>query len=573
MNKFRPIILAFSVVAAALLAYGFLTMPKPRPADHDGFSSARVLEDIEIISRAPHSVAHPEELAKVREHLVGRLEEMGGDVTLYKYDSVPGAWILGDSFVFEAVDIVAEFPPLNPSDDTAYLMFIAHYDSRHILCMPKDTVLSFGAADDGYGLGVTLETVSQLLKDRGSWSQGVKVLFTDGEESGMQGMKYIWDRDHHVFDNVGLVINVEARGTWGPALMFETGKGNEKVMDLYASAARSPYTYSLTDVVYEYMPNRSDFTICKDVLPGVNFSTIADINTYHTDEDNFANVSERSIQHFGAQILPFAQSYLTDPEYADKNALRGEKDTVNFTIPLLGIFNVSKTVYLIINIAIFLLFFVLFGFEGLRGRIKAMKVFKSSCITLFIAIGVLAVGELIAYLCAVISGATFKPFGIIQGIFFDNAVMLVSIIFLVLSMVLVYWSARNNAVRQTSGSMRASAASNAASKYVLHQLYGTLALMFVFCAALVFTFGENFMLLVPFAVASIALLMWRVTNLKVWLLAAVVIILLHAFSFLFVLAMALTIGAFGVVAMLAFFDLMVLIPLADLYLMPERIKK
>ena len=54
MNKFRPIILAFSVVAAALLAYGFLTMPKPRPADHDGFSSARVLEDIEIISRAPH---------------------------------------------------------------------------------------------------------------------------------------------------------------------------------------------------------------------------------------------------------------------------------------------------------------------------------------------------------------------------------------------------------------------------------------------------------------------------------------------------------------------------------------
>jgi hypothetical protein len=151
--------------------------------------------------------------------------------------------------------------------------------------------------------------------------------------------------------------------------------------------------------------------------------------------------------------------------------------------------------------------------------------------------------------------------------------MLVSIIFLVLSMVLVYWSARNNAVRQTSGSMRASAASNAASKYVLHQLYGTLALMFVFCAALVFTFGENFMLLVPFAVASIALLMWRVTNLKVWLLAAVVIILLHAFSFLFILAMALTIGAFGVVAMLAFFDLMVLIPLADLYLMPERIKK
>ena len=573
MNKFRPIILAFSVICAALLAYGFLTMPKPRPADYEGFSSARVLEDIEIISRAPHSVAHPEELAKVREHLVGRLEEMGGDVTLYKYDSVPGSWVLGDSFVFEAVNILAEFPPLNPSDDTAYLMFIAHYDSRHVLYMPKDTVLSFGAADDGYGLGVTLETVSQLLKDRGSWSQGIKVLFTDGEESGMQGMKYIWANDRHVFDNVGLVINVEARGTWGPAILFETGAGNEKVMDLYASTAKSPFTYSLTDVVYEYMPNRSDFTICKEDLPGVNFSTIADINTYHTDKDNFENVSERSIQHFGAQILPFAERYLTDPAYAGKDALRGDRDAVNFTIPVLGILNVSKNVYLVINLVVFLIFLVLFAIEGLRGRIRAAKVFRNSCMALFIAIGVLAVGELIAYLCAVISGATFKPFGIIQGISFDNTVMLLVTVFLAVSMVLIYWSARGNAVRQTSGSMRASAATNAASKFILHQLYGTLALMFVFCAALVFTLGENFMFFVPLALASIALSLWRLTNLKVWLLAAIVVILLHAFSFLFMLAMALTIGAFGVVAMLAFLDLMVLIPLADLYLVSERVKK
>ena len=51
---------------------------------------------------------------------------------------------------------------------------------------------------------------------------------------------------------------------------------------------------------------------------------------------------------------------------------------------------------------------------------------------------------------------------------------------------------------------------------------------------------------------------------------AVSFVLLHAFSFLYALTMALTIGAFGAVAMLAFLDMMVLIPLADLYLMPER---
>ena len=82
MNRFRPYILALSILCAGLLAYGFLTLPKPRPADYDGFSSARVIEDIQVISREHHSVAHPQERAKVREYLAGRLEEMGGKVIL-----------------------------------------------------------------------------------------------------------------------------------------------------------------------------------------------------------------------------------------------------------------------------------------------------------------------------------------------------------------------------------------------------------------------------------------------------------------------------------------------------------
>ncbi|MBQ2373017.1 MAG: hypothetical protein II289_07585, partial [Bacteroidales bacterium] len=61
-------------------------------------------------------------------------------------------------------------------------------------------------------------------------------------------------------------------------------------------------------------------------------------------------------------------------------------------------------------------------------------------------------------------------------------------------------------------------------------------------------------------------------SLRVWLLAAIVLILLHALSFLFALAMALTIGALGAVALIALIDMMVIIPLADLYLMPVRKK-
>ncbi|MBO7191918.1 MAG: M20/M25/M40 family metallo-hydrolase [Bacteroidales bacterium] len=571
MNRFRPFILASIVALAALLAYGLWTLPKPQPADAQGFSSARVVEDIEVISKEHHSVAHPQERARVREYLVQRLEELGADtVKLFAYDSLVGPENKHVKYTFDAVNVLAEFAPLTPSHDDTYLMMVAHYDSRYSQPMPKDTVWSYGAADDGYGVGVILETVSQLLKQREHWNQGVKVLFTDAEEVGMMGMKALWANDKPEFDNVGMVINIEARGPFGPALLFEACPGNEKVMKLYADAAKYKYTYSLTTVVYNFMPNFTDFTIIKDDVPGLNFSTIADINHYHTDLDNFSNINEKSIQHYGEQVLPVAMAYVTGEEYADKDYLRSDKDATNFSIPALGLFNFSKGGYVILNVIVCLIFLLLFALEGVRGRIKAAKVFKMSVFVLFIGIGVLAFGELVAYLCSLGAGAKFKPFGIVVGVSFDNAAMIASTVLLASISVLVYVAMRKKAVRQVSGSMRANAAVNAASKYAYNVLYGTLALMFVLSVALLSTISENLMFLIPLAFATGAMVLYHLTSLKAWMVLSIGLILLHAYSFLYALSMALTIGAYGAVAMLAFFDLMVLIPLADLYLLSSN---
>ena len=573
MNRFRPLILAMSVIASALLAYGLFTLPEPQPADAEGFSAARVVKDIEVISKENHSVAHPEERAAVREYLVERLKGLGADsVRIFRYDSLVGPKNKHVEYTFDAYDILAEYPPLKASEDTTYLMFIAHYDSRYSHPFAKDTVWSYGAADDGYGLGISLETVSQLLKQREHWHQGVKVLFTDAEEVGMMGMKAMWENDRQELDNVGLVINIEARGPWGPALLFEACPGNEKVLDLYASTARYHYTFSLTTVVYQFMPNFTDFTIIKDEIPGLNFSTITDVNRYHTHFDNFSNVSEKSIQHYGEQILPIALKYVKSEEYSDKDALKSEGDATNFTIPVIGLLNFSKTGFTIFNVAVFLVFLLLFGLEGVRGRIKASKVLKASLVTLGSALGFLALGELIAFVCGKIVGIQFKPFGIMQGIMFDNAAMIVSMVAMTLVCVAVYVARRTRIVRGVSGSMRASAIINAATQNAYNILYGVLALLFILSVALLLSIGETLMFIIPLCCATVAMVMYHLTNLRLWLPIAIVVILLHAFSFYYALAMALTIGALGAVMMLAFFAIMVIIPLTDLYLMPIRKK-
>ena len=566
MNKIRPFILGLAVVLSAFLAYGLFTLPSPKGADHEGFSSARVVKDIEVISKEHHSVAHPVERARVREYLVERLRGLGADtVKLFEYDSLVGPKNKHVVYQFDAVNVLAEFAPQSSADSTAYLLFVAHYDSRYSQPMPKDTVWSYGAADDGYGVGVILETLAHALQQRSAWKQGVKVLFTDAEEVGMMGMSAMWERDRDVFDNVGLVINVEARGPYGPALMFEACPGNAKVLELYADAAKYPYTYSLTTVVYKFMPNFTDFTIIKDELPGLNFSTIADVNHYHTDLDNFSNISEKSIQHYGEQILPVAMAYLTSEEYADKDALRADVDQTNFSVPALGLISFSPTGYKVFCIVVFVLFLLMFALEGFRGRLKAMRVFKTTGILLGSALGVLLLGEAYAWICSAIVGAKFKLFGIVQGIPFDNAAMILFVVLVFSATMLVYWNSRSKAARSASGSMRASAAFTAVSANALNLLYAALALLFVLSAALLFTIGENMMFLIPLALSTAAIALWRATSVKSWLVIAVALILLHAFSFLYALSMALTIGALGAVSMIAFLDFIVLIPLADLY--------
>ena len=137
---------------------------------------------------------------------------------------------------------------------------------------------------------------------------------------------------------------------------------------------------------------------------------------------------------------------------------------------------------------------------------------------------------------------------------------------------LLYLNIRAKVVRATLGSMRASAAHTATATYALNLLYASLALLFVFSTSLLLAIGENMMFFIPLAFATIALILWRLTSLKSWLPIAIALILLHAFSFLYALSMALTIGALGAVAMIAFLDMMVLIPLADLYLMYPKKK-
>ena len=567
MNRIRICLLSVVVVLVGLVAYGWGSRPVVQDAASSGFSAERVVKDIEVMSRDHHSVAHPQERACVRDYLVSRLNDLGADtVRLFEYNSLTGPENKHVVYTFDATNVLATFEPVQPVTDQTYLLMVAHYDSRYSQPIAKsDTVWSYGAADDGYGVGVILETVAQALKYRADWKQGVKVLFTDAEEVGMKGMKAIWENNREEFDNVGFMINLEARGPFGPALLFETSPGNAKVMELYEAVAEYPFTYSLTTVVYGFMPNFTDFTIVKDEIPGMNFSTIADINHYHTDLDNFSNVNLKSIQHYGSQVIPVVHKYLTDDKYSDRASLVSDADTINFTLPMIGLFNFTKGEYILLNCVVLVLFVIALVLEVLRGRVQLAKVLRGAVKALLAALLALVAGELVAFFACCVTGVTFKPFGIVQGIPFDNAAMVISAVVMVLLVAGMHFRQRRKAVDATSNSLRKSAKSSAATAIATNKLYGTLFLMMLLSILLLIFINENLMFFIPLTVATVAIVLYRLTKLKEWFLVAIALILLHAFSFLYALAMALTIGALGAVLMLAVLDVLVVVPLVDMY--------
>lgn len=525
-NGYKTVIYYAVVIIAALIAYHVIPSLKVNDKYSVAFSPVRVAEDINIISKRPHSIEHPKERKVVRDYLFHRLDQMGGTVNVFEYDSIECKF----GGYFDIANVYARFDPDHVTDSTQYVLLVAHMDSRFHQKVLKDTVYSYGAADDGYGLGVILESVYLALKYKEYWRQGIKVLFTDSEEHELDGMRNMAIKDNSVLENVNFVINVEARGVKGPALLFETARGNSKVMELYKKA-KKPYTYSFTTLVYRVLPNDTDFSIVKDSIPGFNFAVIDNLRYYHTDLDNYSNISLTSLQHYGLQIEPILHQYLTSSKYARKESLVSDKDRIFFTIPLLGLFIFSKSNYILLNIIAFSLFFLALFFYLSLGKIRIKSVLKGlGYVSLFFA-GSLIVGEIIAWVAAYCTGQEFDLVAV-KYVKYDYIITITSVLILFL-WILVFFR-----IKEKKQPL-----------FAYDFLFGTLFFLFMISLLACVTVLENFFVLIPLLTSSVVLLLAIFKFNKFFYLVSAAIISLLGFSFFYCLITALTIGSLGVFLM------------------------
>jgi hypothetical protein len=172
------------------------------------------------------------------------------------------------------------------------LLLNAHYDS---------TPTGPGAADDGIGVGTLLEVARHLRGER--LARPVILLFNEGEEYGLNGAAAFVEGDP-LAEQVGKLINIEARGVSGPAFMFETNEPNGPALADLKAATRRPYANSISTDFAKLIPNSTDVVKFKPKhWETLSFAITGNETRYHSPGDRIEALDRASLHHMGSEVL------------------------------------------------------------------------------------------------------------------------------------------------------------------------------------------------------------------------------------------------------------------------------
>ena len=309
--------IALLVFLAATVA-GLLA-PRPRrvlgaDARPEEFSAGRAVATLSRLlgDERPHPTGSAANFA-VRARLEAELRGLGLEPRVLRGVSC-GKYALCAS----VENVVAEMPGRSRSPAIG---LAAHYDS--VSAGPA-------AADDGAGVAALLE-IARALHHGPALERSLWLIFTDGEEMGLLGAQAL-TKERELLGQLGLLVNVEARGVRGPSLMFETSSPNDALISTFAASAVHPVTSSAFYGVYKKLPNDTDLTVFRRAgLPGVNFAFLGGTAHYHTPQDDLAHLSHASLQHQGEQALSLVRELL------ERGVPESRHDAVFFDVLSLGV--------------------------------------------------------------------------------------------------------------------------------------------------------------------------------------------------------------------------------------------
>jgi hypothetical protein len=288
----RPLLVSLILfVFIAIFIRSQLSSETPLSVDApvEVFSSERAFNMLQELTReqVPHPVDSPANRV-VEQRLVTLLRNMGFQ------EEIQDTQVCRDTYrgLVRCTRVRNIIVHIEGSEKGNDILLSAHYDS--VGAGP-------GGSDAGAAVGTLLET-ARLLSTAKQPRNSIVLLFNEGEEFGLFGARAFMEQ-HPLARSLKLAINVEARGSSGKSVMFETGEDSGWLVEHYAQTTKAPLSSSLFYEVYKFLPNDTDLTIFKNHgLQGLNFAHAERLPHYHTPLDNLENLDRGSVQEHGDNV-------------------------------------------------------------------------------------------------------------------------------------------------------------------------------------------------------------------------------------------------------------------------------
>jgi hypothetical protein len=335
-NAFLVTVTLIGVIFATILQ---ILPPSALPVDAPAteFSADRAIKHLRVIAKEPHPAGSAENNA-VREYILAELKGLGLETETQREGNLEN--VMGRMAGTDSLDAI---------------LLTAHLDS---------VAESPGATDDGSGVVVLLET-ARALKSGAPLRNTVIFLFTDDEESGLNGAKAFIAR-HRWAKDIQVVIGFDAGGLNGPGVLSTTSADNGWLIRQLAVA--DPYP-SGSSVINAFADSGTDFghAFKPAGFSGYAFDLYWD-RRIHTPEDNMENVNLSSIQHQGYHALSLAR------HLGNLQELRDLKETDALYFSILRLFTVvyPSTWALPLAILVSMIFYGVLAF-GLRQNILTWR--------------------------------------------------------------------------------------------------------------------------------------------------------------------------------------------------------
>nr|NP_611418.1 uncharacterized protein Dmel_CG10081, isoform A [Drosophila melanogaster]AAF57569.1 uncharacterized protein Dmel_CG10081, isoform A [Drosophila melanogaster]AAY55128.2 RE61138p [Drosophila melanogaster]AOQ11175.1 CG10081-RA [synthetic construct] len=241
-------------------------------------------------------------------------------------------------------NVVVKLTPKGTTSEN-YILVNSHFDSQPT---------SPSTGDDGHMVVSILEVLRVISSRRKSFEHPIIFLINGSEENSLQA-SHGFIAYHKWAKNCKAVINLDAAGSGGRELMFQSGPNNPWLVKIYKDGAKHYFSTTMAEEIFQtgLVPSYTDFDIFVEYgnLIGLDIGQCINGFVYHTKYDRIDVIPRAALQNTGDNLLGLVQTLSNASELRDLSA-NPTGNTIFFDVLGLYLISYSADVGVKLNYAV-----------------------------------------------------------------------------------------------------------------------------------------------------------------------------------------------------------------------------